>query len=162
VLVLACPCGIAQTGNGTDNPDWVEEPPPPPPQFSKDHLIAIDMPLHVSVRFGVDPSTIAVGTDGVVRYVMVITNATGNTNASYEGIRCVSDEVKTYARLSSSGKWVMVDSPSWKGVGENMPSRHAQAFARQGGCQKRQATSPQEIIAALKSAGWSSDPQKGK
>jgi hypothetical protein len=148
-LALASPC-LAQIGNGLDNPDWTEEHVPAPPQFSKDRLIALDMPAHVSVMVGVDPQTIAVGGDGVVRYVIVMTNTTGSTSAVYEGIRCVTDEVKTYARLSASGQWSLLANPAWKAVNDNMPSHHAQAFARQGGCQHRLATSPQEIVSALK------------
>ena len=150
-LALVAPCGLAQTGNGLDNPDWAEEEIPPPPAFSKDKLIPLEMPPHVSLKVGVDPESIQVGGDGVVRYVIVMTNATGSTNAVYEGIRCVSDEVKTYARFSTSGQWSMQANPAWKAVNDNMPSHHAQAFARQGGCQGRLATSKQEIIKALKS-----------
>ena len=149
-LALAAPCAIAQTGNGLDNPDWVEDPTPAAPAFSIDRLIPLDMPPYISVKVGVDPESIAVGGDGVVRYVIVLTNASGNTNAVYEGIRCITDEVKTYARYSASGQWSMLANPAWKAVNDNMPSHHAQAFARQGGCQNRLATSKQEIITALK------------
>ena len=150
LLALAAPCSMAQTGNGLDNPDWVEDPTPSPPAFSKDKLIPLDMPHHISVKVGVDPESIAVGGDGIVRYVIVLTNASGSTNAVYEGMRCITDEVKTYARYSASGQWSMLANPAWKAVNDNMPSHHAQAFARQGGCQNRLATSKQEIITALK------------
>ena len=151
ILLFTQAAAWAQGGNGLDNLDWVEGPVPQPPAFSVDHQIAIDMPPHLTVKVGVDPATISVGTDGVVRYVVIMTNGNGNTNALYEGIRCVSDEVKSYARLNSAGQWSAVSSPIWKGLGDNMPSRHALAIARQGACQARLATSPQEIIAALKS-----------
>ena len=150
-MTLTATCSVAQTGNGLDNPDWQEDQVPPPPSFSTDKLIPLDMPAHVSVRIGVDPATITVGTDGVVRYVIVMTNSTGSTNAVYEGIRCFSDDVKTYARQSAAGQWTYLESPVWKAVNDNMPSRHALAFARQGGCQNRLATTKQEIITALKS-----------
>jgi CNP1-like family len=153
-LALCATASTAQpafnTGNGTDNPDWVEEAPPPPPALATDHLIPIAMPPYVSIKVGVDPDSIVVGGDGVVRYVIVMTNATGNTNAAYEGLRCATDEVKTYARLSASGSWSLQVSPVWKSVGDNMPSHHAQAFARQGGCQNKLATSKREIVDALK------------
>jgi hypothetical protein len=77
-------------------------------------------------------------------------NASGSVNAAYEGIRCVSDEVKTYARWSSSGTWLPVNAPQWKAINDNMPSKHAFAFARQGGCDARLATSKAEILKALK------------
>ena len=108
------------------------------------------MPQNVALKVGVDPDTIVVGADGVVRYVIVMRNSTGSTNAVYEGIRCITDEVKTYARQGSAGQWSMVQSPAWKAVNDNMPSHHAQVFARQGGCQNRLAVSKQEIVVALK------------
>jgi hypothetical protein len=141
---------VANTGNGPDNTEWAEEQTPPPPQFSKDRLIPIDMPPHVSVKIGVDPQTIVVGADGVVRYVLLMTNATGTNNAVYEGIRCITDEVKTYGRLGSSGDWSMVQNPAWKAMNATMPSHHAQAFALQGACQNRLATSREEIVKVLK------------
>jgi hypothetical protein len=150
IVALAGNCSLAQSGNGTDNLDWAEDATPPPPAFSKDKLIALAMPSYVSIKVGVDPDTIAVGADGVVRYVIVMSNATGSVSAVYEGIRCVTDEVKTYARLSASGKWNLQENPVWKDVSDNMPSRHAQAFARQGACQNHLATSKREILDALK------------
>lgn len=147
--VLACSSAWAQNIS-TDVTDWVEAPVPPAPAFSKNALLPIDMPPHVSLKVGIDPSTIAVGDDGVVRYVVVMTNNSGSVNAAYEGIRCTTDEVKTYARWSSSGNWSPVSDPQWKAVNDNMPSKHAHAFARQGGCINRLASSPSEIIAALK------------
>jgi hypothetical protein len=150
LLAVVGTYGLAQSGgNGTDNPDWVEEPASVPPLFSNDHLIPIDMPVYVSLKVSVDPQTIVVGGDGVVRYVVVMANANGNTNAVYEGIRCITGEVKTYARWSASGTWSVLDNPAWKSLTDNMPSRHAQAIARQGGCQNRLATSKREIVDAL-------------
>ena len=107
------------------------------------------MPSYVSVKVGVDPQTLSVGADGVVRYVMVMRNSSGSVNAVYEGIRCVTDEVKTYARAGNSGQWTLVEQPQWKPVNDNMPSRHAWAFARQGGCENRLTTSKDAIIKAL-------------
>jgi CNP1-like family len=150
LLALVCTVCMAQTSRGPDAPEWTEGPIAPPPLFAKDRLIAIDMPSYVSVKIGVDPESIAVGEDGVVRYVVVMTNASGNSNAVYEGIRCASDEVKTYARFGSSGQWTLLNAPQWKAIQDNMPSRHALAFARQGGCQNHLAPSKQEILAALK------------
>lgn len=145
-LLLA---GAAWAQNGPDNPDWVEDKAPPPPAFSRDKLVPVEMPSYVTLKVGVDPQTLSVGADGVVRYVMVMRNSSGSVNAVYEGIRCVSDEVKTYARAGNSGQWTLVEQPQWKPVNDNMPSRHAWAFARQGGCEARLSTSKDAIIKAL-------------
>jgi hypothetical protein len=86
-----------------------------------------------------------------VRYVVVMINVTGNVNAAFEGIRCFSDEVKTYARASSSGEWRMVTDAQWKAVNDNMPSRHAQAIARQGACISRLTSNTvEETLRALR------------
>jgi hypothetical protein len=140
---------MAPVANSVDNPDWAEEQNPQPPAFSVQRLIPLDMPSYLSIKFGVDPETIAVGGDGVVRYVIVMRNVTGSTSAVFEGVRCVSDEVKTYARFGSAGQWSMVAKPEWKPVNDNMPSHHAQAFARQGGCKDRFPPGKQDIIEAL-------------
>lgn len=130
--------------------DWVEDKATSPPAYSRERLIPIDMPPYVSIKIGVDPATITVGADGVVRYVVVMRNASGSVNAAYEGIRCNTDEVKTYARSGSSGEWHTVATPEWKAVNDNLPSRHAFAIARQGGCETRLSTSTAEVIKALK------------
>ena len=149
-LCLACAGAWAEGVNSTDNPDWKEEAVPPPPAFAKDRLIALDMPSFVSLKVGIDPDTIVVGGDGVVRYVVVMTNATGTVNAAYEGIRCFTDDVNTYARWTSSGTWSIASDPQWKALSDNMPSQHAKAFSRQGGCQTRSAPTKTEILNALK------------
>lgn len=136
----------------TDNPDWKETEVPAPPAFSKDHLLAIEMPHYVSLKFGVDPATLAITSDGIVRYVMVATNASGSVNAMYEGIRCATGEVKTYARASNNGVWSVVKEPQWRDFSDNLPSKHAIAFARQGACDGRAAaaSSAADIIKAMK------------
>ncbi|MDR7305602.1 CNP1-like family protein [Rhodoferax saidenbachensis] len=148
-LALYWFASVVSAQNTLDNPDWVEEKEPPPPAYSTTKVLALEMPHYVSVKVSIDPSTILVGNDGIVRYVAVMTNRTGTTNAVYEGIRCVSDEVKTYARAGSSGEWSLVSEPAWKPVNDNLPSKHAYAFARQAACQSRVASSKSEIIKAL-------------
>jgi hypothetical protein len=152
-LALSAACSMAQSGgNGADNLDWAEEPVPAPPAFSAGRMIQLEMPRYISVKVGVDPDTIVVGGDGVVRYVIAMVSTSGSTSAVYEGIRCITSEVKTYARFNSDGVWTMLKEPAWKALNESNPSQHAKAFARQGGCQGRLATSKQEILTGLKNS----------
>jgi CNP1-like family len=147
---MALFASAAGAQNTLDNPDWVEEKAPPPPAFSKTELIPIVMPPYVTIKVGVDPLTVRTGGDGIVRYVVVMTNATGTVNAFYEGIRCLTDEVKTYARMGSSGEWSQVADPQWKHVNDNQAFRHSHAISRQGACHARLALSAPEIVKALK------------
>jgi hypothetical protein len=152
VAVLAlCALGVQAQGL-IDNPDWKETDAPAPPAFSKDHLLAIEMPHYVSLKFGVDPATLVITADGIVRYVMVATHASGSVNAMYEGIRCATGEVKTYARAGANGVWSVVKEPQWRDFSDNLPSKHAIAFARQGACDGRAAaaSSVADIIKNLK------------
>lgn len=138
-----------QAGNGLDNLDWVEDKEPPPPAFSSTKVVPLEMPNYVSVQVGIDPATVQVGQDGVVRYVAVMRNATGTVNAVYEGIRCASDQVKTYARAGASGEWSVLAEPVWRDVNGNLPSKHAFVFARSAACEVRVANRREDILQAL-------------
>lgn len=137
------------------DPDWQESEVPPPPSFNKNGLIPIEMPRYASLRFGVDPATLAITSDGIVRYVVVASNTTGSLSAMYEGIRCATGEVKTYARYASNGQWSSIQTPKWQDLDDNLPSKHALALARQGVCNGRSATanSVAQIIRTLSRSG---------
>lgn len=148
-LALATLSTMAQM---VTDPDWKESQEPQAPTFSTDQLIPIEMPVYISVRMGVDPATFTVTPDGIVRYVVVAMNASGSTSAMYEGIRCASAEVKTYARYAPGGPWSPVPDPQWRGLFDNQPSRHALLLARQGLCDGRTpaGNSAAAIVNALK------------
>jgi len=151
LLVLLAWAPQVQAQRVSEDPDWKEVEAPAPPAFSLDKLLPLNMPPYVSLQFGVDPATLALTTDGVVRYVVVARNASGSANAMYEGIRCATGEVKTYARTNSQGAWVALSNPQWRRLNDNHPSKHSQVFARQGACDANTpANSVAEIIKALK------------
>lgn len=135
-----------------DNPDWQEIEVPPPPAFDVKKLIEFDVSPNASLVYGVDPAAIRISSsDGVVRYVMVATSASGATNVMYEGIRCATGEFKTYARHSSDGEWRMVANAEWRSLFGGAPSRHALQFSKAGACDSAApATSVQAIVSRLK------------
>ena len=147
-LALVATCTVAQTP--VDVPQWVEENAAPPPAFAKEGLIPIEMPSYVTLKVGVDPATVSVGTDGVVRYVVVMRNTSGSVNAAYEGILCTKGEVKTYARAGASGEWVAIKQPEWRPLTDNLPSRHAYAISKQGGCEGRTSAKREDTLQTLK------------
>lgn len=152
--MLACfgiLAGCASGPHDTDNPDWAQAgmPPPPkryetdkeweetatppPPAFSESRLLPIEMPPYMSLKFGIDPQTIAITGDGIVRYVVVAQNRSGGaTNAFYEGIRCSTAEMKSYARYNN-GTWQDVAKPEWKRLSD-MNSSYTRKLANQALC----------------------------
>jgi hypothetical protein len=138
LALLACSLGFsclafAQFQIFPPDPNWKESEAPPPPAFSESRLVPIEMPAYSNLKFGVDPATITITGDGVVRYVVVGSNrAGGATNAFYEAVRCATGEFKTYARWGEDG-WQPVANPDWKSI-EDRNSRYTKALASQGIC----------------------------
>lgn len=134
------------------DPDWKELEVAPPAKFNTARLVPIDMPPYVSVRVGIDPDSLQIGQDGVIRYVVVAVTPGGNANAMFEGIWCLKGEVKTYARYGSDGQWNPVADAQWMPLNGNQRSMHALAFARQAACDGRAASanSAAEIIRKLR------------
>ena len=114
------------------DPDWREMAPAPPP-LRTEGLIRIELPLS-NLRFGVDPASVSIGSDGVVRYVVVATSNTGTINAFYEGIRCSTAEVRLYARHNPDSGWVLLNDGEWRSLHQTLPSRHSLVLARTGVC----------------------------
>jgi len=170
-LALALAGALAACGStprDTDNPDWAQAgmPPapkvtaqadewkeaevPPAPAFSESRLIPIEMPPYSTLKFGVDPATLSVTGDGVVRYVVVASSKTGGgTNAFYEGIRCASEEVKQYARYSQ-GAWQPLKASEWQRI-DDRNSRYAKELALQAVCRGHAPrTSVREMVQQMK------------
>lgn len=139
-----------------DPADWKEIETPPPPAFDVKKLITFEVSPNSQLVYGVDPATISISPkDGIVRYVMVASNASGASNVMYEGIRCTTGEFKTYARYSSDGKWTHVSKPEWRSLFDNMPSKHALRFARAGACDSAApATSVDTLVRRLKNQNF--------
>ena len=80
----------------------------------------------------IDASTLSVGSDGIVRYVLVVRTAGGATNVSFEGINCKERTWKHYATGRSDRSWVKSHAPriEWRPI-ENKPiNRHHAALSR--------------------------------
>lgn len=146
----------AQAYGLEDAADWKEIDTPPPPAFDVKKLVVFEVSPNSQLVYGVDPAAISISRkDGVVRYVMVASNASGASNVMYEGIRCSTGEFKTYARYSPDGKWTNVSDPQWRSMFGNMPSKHALRFARAGACDSAApATTVNELVKRLKNPNF--------
>lgn len=116
VLVLAlCASAPAQAQLFAEpSRDWQEAdvPVPRPPQ--EDHLREFYVTAATPHRYYVDESSLSVGPDYVVRYVMVVRAEGGAEQVSYEGIRCPAGEWKLYAHWRDDGGWVPSRRSEWQ------------------------------------------------
>ncbi len=89
-------------------------------------------PFYVSAttehRFGIDPASLSVGSDGVVRYVLVIETAGGARNVSYEGMRCETRERRVYASGRRDGSWSKARNSAWVRIQDVAANRHHAAL----------------------------------
>jgi hypothetical protein len=93
---------------------WVELELKLPPFPKTENLIPFEASGASRNRFYIDPQSIAVGGDGVVRYTLVIKGSGGGENVSYEGIRCETREQKYYAFGRRDGTWSNARSSEWR------------------------------------------------
>lgn len=83
-------------------------------------------------KYFVDASTLAVGADRVVRYVLVVRTSGGATNISFEGINCLERSWKHYASGHSDGTWTKSRATrvEWRPIEGSAVNRHHAALSR--------------------------------
>jgi len=117
-----------------DAPKWAEaeaEFPAFPQEANLREFYVSEVTTH---KFYIDATTLSVGKDGVVRYVLVVRTSGGATNTSFEGIRCESGEMKIYATGHHDGQWAKARRSEWRRI-ENKPvNRHHAVLARELFC----------------------------
>jgi hypothetical protein len=131
---LAAACSAAFAQFIADDPDWKETEVPPPPAFDLKRLVPVSVPAQSQMQWGVDPSTVRIFPDGVVRYVVVAQSSSGVVNALYEGIRCNKGEFRRYARYNRDSGWVMLKESDWTSLRATGTSRHPLVLAKEGMC----------------------------
>lgn len=150
VLAALVVCAGASAQIIEEDLDWRESAVPAPPAFDVKRLIRLESPPGSSLSFGVDPATLSVTPEGIVRYVVVASSPGGAQNVMYEGIRCTTGQHRVYARYSTQGGWSKVLEEDWKSLFGSPATRHALNFARAGACTGRAASqSASEIVRTL-------------
>lgn len=121
-LLLTC-CALlqspvhAQTSDSEEEKSWAEAEIKLPPYPKPQNLIQFHPVVKSGNRYYIDPESISVGGDGVVRYTLVMKSGGGAENVSYEGIRCRTLEHKYYAFGQRDGSWANARSSDWRRIG---------------------------------------------
>ena len=90
---------------------WTEQGAALPEYPDKNHLI--NVPVEIagsSLDMFIDERSLSIGEDGVVRYVLVLRTQSGTENVFFEGIRCATHELRSYAYGTSRSAWQPVDT----------------------------------------------------
>lgn len=127
-------CGMALAQFIADDPDWKESEVPPPPAFDLKRLVPVEVSVRSQLKWGVDPTTVKILPEGIVRYVVVAQSPSGVINAIYEGIRCNKAEFRSYARHNPDSGWVKSSNSEWVAIRNASGSGHQMALAKQGLC----------------------------
>ena len=134
--------------------DWREKGIKLPEFPHPDRLVEFHVSAGTSFHFFIDPQTLSIGDDGVVRYVLVARSASGAQNIWFEGIRCTTGEFKQYATGRSDSSWVARHDAEWAPIEPKDINRQHQALRRQYFCpQGVPIRTPAEGIDALRRGG---------
>jgi CNP1-like family len=145
--LLAGPMAMA-ADEDEDAKAWLERPvtafpaAPDPAQ-----MIRFFVSGTASQVFAIDAKSLSIGDDGVIRYTLVAQSASGVKNISYEGLRCASFEMKTYAYGRADGTWSVARRDEWLPIAHKVSNRPQAALALDYFCQgKSVAAKVNEII----------------
>lgn len=99
-----------------DNKDKFVEQDIPFPAYPDDaNLLAFPIDARgTNYQYKMDLKSLRVDADGVTRYTMVIESPSGARNVIYEGIRCITNEYKTYAYGTASSEFQKNSTARWK------------------------------------------------
>ncbi|MEK6245335.1 MAG: CNP1-like family protein [Pseudomonadota bacterium] len=85
-------------------------------------------------RFFIDPRSLSVGADDVVRYTLVARSPSGAETVSYEGMRCNGGTYKVYAFVNG-GVWSRSrGNPDWRPIEPKSVQRWHPALRREYFC----------------------------
>jgi len=111
-------------------------------------------PFYVSrttvFKFAIDTNSIEIGADGVTRYIVVITNPSGENQAQYEGIRCDSAQWRLYGSFANQS-WKENSLSTWRSIDNNVVNRYQAALAQRAICNfSSQEKNVAKIVEALR------------
>ncbi len=161
-VTLCLAAAILWSASVAADDDWFEEKPWQedaimlPKAVQLDALIEVVFSAAAGNRVFVDPNSLSVGDDRVVRFSLVTRSAGGATNVSYEGIRCITQERRIYAIGHPDGSWHLVTRSKWAPFPERGPNNPYRILAKDYFCPGGIAVNrPRQALDALRTGGSS-------
>ncbi|NNG14303.1 MAG: hypothetical protein HKM22_04015 [Gammaproteobacteria bacterium] len=124
-LLLSAPLSAEEYDDYIEGPKWKEATVTIPSFPVRDDVIKIEVDsVDMPFSFYVDPRSLSIGDDGVSRYTIIIESHSGASNVMYEGIRCDTNEYRTYAYGTHDGKFSKALSESWNKISSSGAMAH--------------------------------------
>ena len=106
-------------------------------------------------RYLLDPASLSVGDDGVVRYTLVLQSTSGARNLMYEGMRCSAPFYKTYAYGSRDRSFRPLKTTRWREIGITANTRYRDRlrklyFCDMSGASTNGTRTARQILDAIK------------
>lgn len=113
--------------------EWKELEVPPPAFPRPENLREFYVSPTATSTYLIDASTLSPGSDGIVRYVLVVRTASGAQNISFEGIHCEEGTWKLYA-TGGDGQWHKARISEWRPIENHPVNRYHAALSHEFFC----------------------------
>jgi hypothetical protein len=134
--------------------EWRESEVRLPDYPKRGYLLEFDVGGRTGFRFFVDSTSISIGAEGVVRYVLVAMSPHGAENVSLEGIRCTAEAYKIYATGQRDGIWMQHET-DWRPIHSAAVQPWRSVLSRGVFCPGGAAIAkPGEAVDALRRGRW--------
>jgi hypothetical protein len=121
-----------------------------PPRYpSGADLIAFDVSERPGFRFFIDPASVSVGADRIVRYTLVARSPQGVDNVSFEGMRCATREYRIYAVGHEDRSWSTHESP-WQTLRGSAVPPARRVLDREYFCRDLPPSNREQALAVLR------------
>lgn len=152
-VLSACTGGRTALFEDEAKPQWKEAELELPPLPAEADLIPFSVSAGASAAFFLDGRSLSLGSDGIVRYTLLVRAAGGAENLSYEGMRCDTAERKLYAMGRGRSEWVLPRNAEWQRISDNSLNRQHAVLAKEFFCPPGAALPTRdEIIRLLRNA----------
>jgi hypothetical protein len=106
----------------------------PPPYPLDSDLIEFTLTGRTSNRFYIDGSSLSIGPDEVIRFVLVVRSPAQVSNVSYSGMRCDSREWKDYAFAGRERSWRIDEQARWRPIHQRDLNNYQQTLFKEFFC----------------------------
>ena len=133
ILAVLTSASVAMAGDHTDNPNrpddltpaeiaepeeaekpWQEEQVLLPPFPRAQDLLPVRADAaDPGYSYYIDVNSVSLSADEVLRYTVIIQAPDGASSIIYEGIRCATNEIKTFAYGTGGGRFERMPDPQW-------------------------------------------------